>query len=313
MFADLSAERLRSIAVLCLLLGACGIALAPIFVRLSELPPIATAFYRLALAAPVLLLVMTWQPPATTLPAKGGVRWVVLAGLAFAGDLGFWHLSIVYTSVANATLFANFAPVFVTVAAWLWLGERVRPLFLVGLIMGIGGATLLLRASRDLGGTHVLGDIYGLITALFYAVYLIAIKLARRHFGTLRVMAGSTVVGALALLPFAWGMEGVVVAQTLSGWLVLIALALVAHIGGQGLIAYAMAHLPASFSSVTLLLQPAVAAGLAWWLFNEVLGPVQIIGAATILLAVLIVQYSGSRQVTGTVPADADTFTNRRH
>jgi drug/metabolite transporter (DMT)-like permease len=281
-----------SLALILLLMGACTVAFAPILVRISELPPVATAFYRLALAAPVLLIVLAWQPRQQQPGSVTGLMWIAVAGLAFAGDLGFWHLSIVYTSVANATLFANFAPVVVTAVAWLWLGERVRPLFLVALALALSGAILLIQSSRLLSPTHVVGDIYGLITALFYAAYLIAIKLARAHYGTWSVMAGSTLIGALALLPFAWVMDGVVWAHTLTGWLVLLGLALLVHIGGQGLIARAMADLPASFSSVALLLQPAVAAGLAWYLFGEALTLLQLAGAVAILAGVLLARYS---------------------
>ena len=72
------------------------------------------------------------------------------------------------------------------------------------------------------------------------------------------------------------------------GWLVLIALALVSHIGGQGLIAFALAHLPAAFSSVSLLLQPVLAALFAWLLLGELLGPSQALGGALVLLGILI-------------------------
>ncbi len=285
-------QKIPGLALILLLVGACAIAFAPILVRISELPPVATAFYRLALAAPVLLLVLAWPTSPPQPVSRRGIWWIILAGLAFAGDLGFWHLSIVYTSVANATLFANFAPVIVTAVAWLWLGERVRPLFLVALLLALTGASLLIQSSRMLSPTHVIGDLYGLITAVFYAAYLIAIKLARAHYGTWPVMAGSTLVGALALLPFAWIMDGVIWAQTLSGWLVLWALALLVHIGGQGLIARAMADLPASFSSLALLLQPAVAAALAWMLFGEALTVLQLAGAVAILSGVLLARFS---------------------
>jgi drug/metabolite transporter (DMT)-like permease len=77
------------------------------------------------------------------------------------------------------------------------------------------------------------------------------------------------------------------IATTLFGWMILVALALFSHAGGQSLIAYALAHLPASFSSVGLLLQPAVAALLAWSLLAEPLGWLQAVGGVVVLIGIV--------------------------
>jgi drug/metabolite transporter (DMT)-like permease len=70
------------------------------------------------------------------------------------------------------------------------------------------------------------------------------------------------------------------------GWWILVGLALVTHAAGEGLIAYALAHLPAAFSSVGLLLQPVVAACFAWLLLSEPLLPLQIAGGLVVLAAI---------------------------
>src|ERR1700694_1935653 len=104
-------------AFLCLLAGGCCIAFAPIFVRLSDTGPVASAFWRTALAAPLLWLWLFTRPSSPPSPQgqgeisppplgegwEGGRHWpaLVLAGLFFACDLGVWHWSIVWTSVAN--------------------------------------------------------------------------------------------------------------------------------------------------------------------------------------------------------------------
>ena len=97
-------------ALLALFAGATGIACSPIFVRLSELGPSATAFHRVFLALPLLWLWLALEPRGRTKAHRTGRSdgWLlILAGVLFAGDLGVWHWSIAYTSVANATLFAT--------------------------------------------------------------------------------------------------------------------------------------------------------------------------------------------------------------
>ena len=297
---DGAAGRLRvaRIALAALLLGALGIAFSPIFVRLSELGPTSTAFYRVFLAVPVLA---AWsglearERPDHRRPSGGRDRGLlVLAGAFFAGDLAFWHWSITYTSVANSTLLANFAPIFVTLAGFLLFGERFSRTFLLGLGLGIGGAVVLMGDSLALGADNLLGDALGLVTAVFYAAYIITVSRLRARFSTATIMGWSTAAAAVFLLPVSLASGEGMVAATATGWAVLAGLALISHVGGQGLIAYALAHLPAAFSSVSLLFQPAAAAVLAWIILGESLSPWQAAGAA-IILAGIFTARRGSR------------------
>jgi drug/metabolite transporter (DMT)-like permease len=276
----------KTLAFAALLLGAAAIAFAPIFVRLSDTAPSASAFWRVALAAAPLWLWMRLAPRATdaSLPWKP----LVIAGLCFAGDLGAWHLAITYTSVANSTLEANFAPIFVTLGAWLLFRQRVSRSFLIALAVTLGGAVLLIGPNFALGGRALLGDGLGVLTAVFYAGYMLAIKSASARTTTAVIMAVSTSVAAIALLPYALATADVFVPQSADGWLVLIGLALIPHIAGQSLIAYGFAHLPASFSSVSLLLQPVLAAIYAWALLGEAVGPAQMLGGLVVLAGIYL-------------------------
>ena len=277
----------KTLAFAALLLGAAAIAFAPIFVRLSDTGPTASAFWRVALALAPLWIWARMSPRAggaAPLPWKS----LVAAGLCFAGDLGAWHVSIVYTTVANSTLEANFAPIFVTLGAWLLFRQRVSRLFLIALGVTLGGAALLIGPNFALGGRALLGDALGVLTAVFYAGYMLAIKAASERTTTAGIMAVSTTVAAIALLPYSLATADVFLPQSASGWLVLIALALIPHIAGQSLIAYGFAHLPAAFSSVSLLLQPVLAAIYAWALLGEAVGPAQMLGGLVVLAGIYL-------------------------
>ena len=287
----------KTFALPVLFLGAIGIAFAPIFVRLSEVGPVTTAFYRLLFAVPMLWV---WtqidiktaarkQRDKPKVPqSRYEWKWVCLAGLFFAGDLAVWHWSIVFTTVANATLFANFAPIFVTFGAWLLFKERISSLFILGLIFALSGAALLIGISFGLGPEQVLGDALGLLTAVFYAGYILSIKQVRTMFSTSVTMMWSGIITCAALFVIAFLTEDQLLASTLYGWSVLIGLALVSHTGGQALIAYALAHLPASFASVALLLQPTTAAFLAWVILGEALGLLQGVGGILVLTGIFL-------------------------
>jgi len=273
-----------------LLAGAVFIALSPIFVRVSEAGPTATAFWRVALAVPALWILYCLKP-RTPPPARDRRRWLLLlaAGLAFAGDLVFWHTSIKLTSVANSTLLANLASIFVTLAAWIFLRQRPTALFLAGLAAALVGVLLLVHTSLQFSATGLLGDALGVVTAMFYAAYLLAVKSLRdRGETTLQLMAVATTLTAIVLFPVALATGEPMLPETARGWWILVGLALVSHAAGQGLIAYALAHLPAAFSSVSLLFQPVMAALFAWLLLAEPLVPLQIFGGAVVLAGIYL-------------------------
>jgi len=277
-------------AFACLLAGGCAIAFAPIFVRLSDTGPLASAFWRVALAVPLLWLWAFSSPRAPQAGQRPGAQLpVVLAGLFFAIDLGVWHWSIVWTSVANATLLANLAPIVVTLAGWLIWKRRVSRTFLVGMFVAIAGMFVLVGPNFAIGGTRLIGDALGALTAVFYASYMLAIKQARdAQASTARLMAWSTTISAAALLPAALIAPQPFLPAAAAGWLVLAGLAIVSQVLGQGLIAYAFAHLPASLSSVSLLIQPVVAALAAWAIFGEAVGPAQLVGGAIVLAGIWV-------------------------
>jgi drug/metabolite transporter (DMT)-like permease len=278
-------------ALSALLAGAAFIALSPIFVRVSEAGPTATAFWRVALAVPALWMLYLLQGRAGERPAcdKRRALLLIAAGLAFAGDLAFWHTSIKLTSVANSTLLANLASIFVTLAAWIFLRERPSALFLAGLAAALAGVLMLVHTSLRFSATGLVGDALGVVTAMFYAGYLLAVKgLRDRGETTLRLMAVATTLSAVILLPVALATGEPMLPQTARGWWILAGLALVSHAAGQGLIAYALAHLPASFSSVSLLFQPVMAALFAWVILSEPLVPLQIAGGLVVLAGIYL-------------------------
>jgi drug/metabolite transporter (DMT)-like permease len=278
-----------------LLVGAACIALSPIFVRLSEAGPTATAFWRVALAVPVLWILFFLRTKARSQRYSGKWPLLLAAGFAFAGDLGFWHASVKLTSVANSTLLANLASIFVTLAAWIFLRQKPTRLFLAGLGAALLGVLLLVNTSLAFSSTGLVGDALGVVTAMFYAGYILAVKALRdRGETTLHLMAVTSTITALFLLPAALASGETLLPATAFGWWILIGLALVSHAAGQGLIAYALAHLPAAFSSVSLLFQPVMAALFAWVLLSEALVPLQIAGGLIVLAGIYLARRGSS-------------------
>ncbi len=279
-----------------LVLGAVLIGLAPIFVRLGGVGPTSAAFWRVFLALPVLFLM---QRLSQGRPLRNGstdprdsTRVLWLAGLAFAGDLAIWHQSIRLTSIANSTLLTNLAPVFLTLVLHFYFHQRHAPRFWLGLVLALSGAVVLLAGSLRIGRETVLGDLCAIVTAMFYAAYQLLVSRGRRNFSALDVMLRSSAGAAAVLLAITLATGEPFWPPDAHSWIILLALALISHIGGQGLIAWALAHLPASFSSVTLLVQPIAATVFAWLILGEGFGPQQVLGGVIVMAGILLCRFA---------------------
>ncbi len=278
------------LAVGALLLGAVAIATSALFVKVSETGPVATAFWRVFLALPFLWAWSVIEQRERHGTSFANDRWLLIAvGLFFAGDLAVWHWSIVLTSVANSTLLANLAPIFVTLAAWLLFRQRLSAKFLAGLATALTGMVVLIGGDFTLSGKELIGDALGVVTAMFYAGYQLTVTRLRARVATSTIMAWSGLFTTIVLLPIALLSGERMLPVTDIGWIKLIGLALISQVAGQSLIAYAMAHLPATFSSVGLLLQPVMAAVFAWILLGEAVSALQLVGGITVLIGIRIV------------------------
>ena len=305
---------LAALAAMGVVLGAIATSSNPVFLRLSDVPETASAFHRMAWALPAFAI---WglvgglgargvaAGRRCNLPAtRGSVRLkrvssairipseprdrllLVLCGVFFAGDLAALHAAVNLTTAANAILFLNAQPIYVSIGAWLLFGERMDIRFAGAVTLAMIGAVVLTWTSLDLGTGHVLGDALGVAAGVCYAGYILAASRLRADFSSLTINVATCLVGAPLLLAAALATGQPITPPTANDWLLMIGLGVVAHACGQGLIVWGLAHLPAAFASVSLLVAPVSAALLAWVLLAEPLGPIQLAGMALVLAGV---------------------------
>jgi drug/metabolite transporter (DMT)-like permease len=263
--------------------GAIAIGFAPIGLRLSAFEPQATGFWRFLFALPMIAAMILATGGKLGRPSK----MALVAGTFFGLDITFWHASLVMTSVANATFLVNLGNAAVGLVAWVVHKEKPTKIWLVALGIALIGAFFLSRGAANAQTPGALeGDILALIAAVMVGLYLFFAKLARRTETAMQVLFWST-AATLGVLAISSGVQHEALIPPDASWFMWpLALAVVAHTLGQGLIVAGVGRTPAALAGLLLLIQP-VASGLAAWpLFGESLTLVQLTGCALVLLGV---------------------------
>jgi drug/metabolite transporter (DMT)-like permease len=280
-----------ALALPALALGAMAMGISPIFVRLTDVGPFASAFWRVGGALPVLLVWALVEARRSGEPAGAAFRLdgaIFMAGLLFAGDLICWHLAIQKTSVANATFLATLAPVWVVLGSGIFLAERVGRKVVAGLLLCLAGAAFLIGMSWKMRPDHLDGDLFGIATSFFFGGYILAIRAARRGAPAGRITFLSTLVSSLLLLVAALVIEPSILPGSVESAASLAGLAFISQAGGQGLLAFALGHLPAAFSALVIFLEAVAAAIAGWLVLGEAVSAIQAIGGALILVGILV-------------------------
>ena len=286
-------------SLLAALAGALAISFSGIFFGLSGVDPVTGAFFRVAYALPVLFLIWfayrdrdkrTWQK---RLLAFG-------SGCLMGVDMVAWHTAIGHIGAGLSTLIANSQVVFVAIAAWLILSERPSRRILIAIPVVLVGVALVsgLGMGDAFGTNPVLGTLLALVSAIFYAAFILAFRGANNiqapPAGPLMEATAGGVVTVLILSIFFGGID---FAPTLPahGWL--IALALGSQVAGWLLIGYALPRLPAVETATIILVQPVLTMIWASIIFDERPSPIQLLGAALVLAGVGFVAVARARRV----------------
>ena len=282
------AARSDRTAWIALIAGTAIISWSGVIARFLDVGPLAGAAWRMALAVPVLAVWSRIGAERRAIPQDIG-RYalpLILAGFAFALDVGSFHISLTGTSVANASFIGNVAPVLAVLGGALFFRERPTARVWPALALALLGSWVMagMAAPARIG----YGDAFALSAATAYASYLLFIKRARKGLdgATATLLPAGVSAGALAVAAWLHG-EKMIPTSPL-GWAVVILLGVVSHALGQGLTSIAVGRAPVALVALVILAQPPVSALNAWLVLHEAMSPMQMAGGAIILAAVVL-------------------------
>lgn len=280
----------RASPTLRLLCGAAMISFAPVFVRLTPVSATDSAFYRTLFGG---LMLAAWVVVARApVERRSGFALAALlaAGMLFAADLAVWHRSILLVGPGLATLLGNFQVFLLAFVGILFFREKARWELLLAIPMAVVGLGLIVGFEwAALEQDYRSGILFGLLTAVFYAAYILSLRRARAESpaGSIAsdLMIVSLVSAGFLFAGSGLAGEGIALPDPRSAWL-LAAYALVAQVVGWLLISGSLPHVPASRVGLILLLQPTLAFIWDVLIFARPFGPRETAGAALAIIAI---------------------------
>lgn len=275
------------LAFAALLAGNIAIAFGPLLVRFADSGPIATGFWRLALATPFLFFVGYRFGFRFSALGKSTIWLATIAGLFFGVDIILWHIGIFQTKMANATLFANCASLILVVYGIFVARKMPSKWESAAVLFAFVGAALLMGQSLGLSPLHFQGDILSLGAGLTYTVYLVLMMRVRQNTESWGALGMASAVAAVILLTGSI-VAGEQVIPTV--WWPVVLLAFTSQFFGQGCLTYALPHFSPLVIGLALLFQPALSAAAGWLAFGETLTAMDFTGSALVMIALVLVR-----------------------
>jgi len=280
-----------------LFIGATLISFSPVWVKLVDVSPTTSGFYRVFIGGVALALFLFFSRQSVRL-SKRVLLVLAFSSVFFALDLWFWHRSINYIGPGLATLLANFQVFFMMLAGLLLLRQPPRPIQLVAVPLALVGLGMIVGLDwQSLPADYRLGVVFGLLTAVTYAGYMLTMRAARTdspHPLPTREVAIVSLVSALILGMSAFA-EGVSLAiPTLADATLLLAYGLLSHCLGLLFIASSLPKVSTTEAGLALLLQPTLSFAWDVIFFARPMTLAELVGASVALFAI----YLGSRQAS---------------
>lgn len=290
---------------LALAIGILAVSSGSIFIRIAQedAPSLTIAAFRLGLAALILLPVAWLRCRKELFELKASDwGWALAAGFFLAIHFGTWITSLEYTSVATSVVLVSTSPLWVALAARVFLDEPLTPALLTGLLLALSGSIVISIAEARTGvsARPLLGNALALAGALAVSGYWLIGRHLRRHISLIPYVTMVYGFAALTLLAAAMLLRQPLTGFKTStyGWFLL--LALIPQLLGHSSFNWALAQLPAAYVAIATLGEPIGASILAFLFFGEVPSFLKMAAAALILAGILLALHQSPTKIKKT-------------
>ena len=283
------------------LIGIAAVSSASVLIRFAlgeGAPSLVIAAMRLTFASLILapLALGSYRAEYRSL-TRSDWRLAVISGIFLAFHFATWISSLEYTTVASSVVLVSSSPLFVAIASWLFLREKISRAVIIGLVLAVlGGIIIGLTDTSGKMRNALLGDALALAGAVTVAGYWIIGRRLRAKLPVVPYIAivYGTAAVTLILMVGAARLSFVGYQPTVYLWILLLALG--PQLLGHSSFNWALAHLPATFVSVATLGEPVGSALLAYliWPATEAPTLLKMVGAVLILIGIMVASKKAS-------------------
>jgi len=277
---------------LSILLGAFLISFSPVFVNLVDIEPTVSGFYRMLFGSIVLFIIYLIKNNENPL-RKNISKFIVLGAIFFSLDLWFWHRSVIYVGPGLSTLLANFQILILPFIALVFFNQKTQIIQIFSIALGLLGLFLITGQSWDITeNNYKLGILFGLLTAVSYAGYIISMKRIDHNsavnsdpiFNLLFV----SLISAGLLFLFSIIEQVPLEIKSSSELIWMICYGLFSHVLGWFFILRGLQKISAVTVGIILLTQPILSYVWDVIIFKKIILPIEYFGIVSVLLAMII-------------------------
>ena len=277
---------------LSILSGAFLISFSPVFVNLVSIEPTVSGFYRMLFGSIALFIIYLIKNNENPL-RKNISKFIVLGAIFFSLDLWFWHRSIIYVGPGLSTLLANFQILILPFLALIFFNQKTQRIQIFSIFLGLLGLFLITGQSWDIAGNNYkLGVLFGLLTAISYAGYIISMKRID-HDATVNSdpifnLLFVSLISAGLLFLFSIIEQVPLEIKSSSELIWMICYGLFSHVLGWFFILNGLQKISAVTAGIILLTQPILSYVWDFIIFKKVILPIEYFGIVSVLLAMII-------------------------
>ena len=273
-----------------LVIGIICISIFPILVKLELAPPIVSAFYRMAIAA-VVLVPFALISGKFRIPSLKMFWLTLVCGGLFALDVTVWNIAIQESTATQATLLTNLSPVWVGIGAFFFLKNKPTFNFWIGTVVAIFGMITLVGFHFFLDLDFNLAFIFAILSGIFYAIYMLVSKFVLYEVEVVPFITLSTLTSAIVLAMLSYANNEPFTGYSNEGWLVFLIQGIVCQLMAWLLLGFATKHMRATRVSVSLLGQAVLTTLLAWMFIGEEVTIQMLVGGVILLFGIWITFY----------------------
>lgn len=299
----------REVALGAGLLAVTAWSFGPVFVREIGASTPTIAFWRMLLAQPVMIGAAYAAGGRLSLALLRRSAW---PGVLFALSLVTSFASYQHTSIANATLIGALEPAVILLVAPRLFGERTTGRQLVAAGAAFVGMAVVVLGAGETSGAGWAGNLYALANLVIWTAYFISVKRVRDdgvHAGAF--LAGVFLVALVVIAPWALLVSHDLGSVPARGFVFVVLMVLGPGLAGHGAMTWAQRHLDITVSSLLTLLHPVLSTVWAWWIYDEELVAVQLLGAALVLAGLAAIVRESRRDRREVIAALSGSPTDR--